>query len=267
MNRPPLLPTTSPSPGTKQTATPRANPWRGSTENTAAFLQDLVLDSVDVDQFLNTLAGVAAEHLAHPGQEIYCGVTLLRPNHAKTLASNNHAALKLDKIQYTFGDGPCLTAARTHELVHVPDTQTDRRWPAYLQTIAEHGIRSTLGVPIPLAGEADCALNLYSTTINGFPTEAIASAQTFADEASRSLRLAVRIAHLSDKAENLSAAMESRTVIDLAAGIIMGQNKCGQAAAIAIMKTTASHREIKLRTVAAEIVAALSDETPATHFE
>jgi AmiR/NasT family two-component response regulator len=61
--------------------------------------------------------------------------------------------------------------------------------------------------------------------------------------------------------------MESRTVIDLAAGIIMGQNKCGQAAAIAIMKTTASHREIKLRTLAAEMVAALSDETPATHFE
>jgi GAF domain-containing protein len=57
--------------------------------------------------------------------------------------------LELDKIQYTFGDGPCLTAARTHELVDVRDTRTDDRWPDHLREITGQGIRSTLGVPIP----------------------------------------------------------------------------------------------------------------------
>lgn len=240
---------------------------RGSTSNTAAFLQDLVLDSKDVDQFLTTLANMAAEYLAVPGQEMHCGVTLLRPKHAKTLASSDHTALTLDKIQYTFGDGPCLTAARTHELIHVRDTSTDPRWPGYLQEIADHGIRSTLAIPILLDGEADCALNLYSNTINGFTAEAIDSAQDFANEASRSLQLAVRLALLSDKAENLTAALESRTVIDLAAGVIMGQNQCSQATAIGILKTTASHRQTKVRILAAEMVATLSVETPTTHFE
>jgi GAF domain-containing protein len=171
----------------------RKDPLRGSTAHTAAFLQNLVLTSKDVDHFLNTLAGMAAEYLAVPGQEMYCGVTLLRPNHAKTLASSDHAALKLDKIQYTFEDNPCLTAARTHELVHVRDTSTDPRWPGYLQEMADHGVRSTLGVPISLDSEADCALNLYSNIMDGFTAEAIDSAQDFANEASRSLQLAVRI--------------------------------------------------------------------------
>ncbi|MDQ0734717.1 GAF and ANTAR domain-containing protein [Arthrobacter agilis] len=234
---------------------------------TAAFLQDLVLDSTDVDHFLDKLARVAATHLSRLDHEVLCGVTLLRPRHAKTLASSSPYALELDRIQYLFGDGPCLRAARTGEIVLVRDTRTDERWPQYVKAIADHRIRSTLGVPIPLEGEADCALNFYSTTVNGFTPEAVEAAKVFARDTSKSLRLAVRIAQLSDKAENLNAALESRTIIDLAAGIVMGQNRCSQSAAIEIMKTAANHRQIKLRRLATEIVSSISDDTPATHFD
>lgn len=247
--------------------TAHSSPLPGSPEHTAIFLQDLVLDGQDVEHFLHNLARVAAEHMSRPDHEVFCVVTLLRPRQAETLASSSPAALKLDEIQYAYGDGPCLTAARTHELVHVRDTQTDDRWPQYFTAIADQGMRSIIGVPIPLEGEADCALNLYATTIDGFPPEAIEAAAALAREASRSLRLAVRIAQLSDKAENLSAALESRTIIDLAAGIVMGQNKCSQSEAIAILKTASSHRQMKLRALAAEMVANVTDEVPDTHFD
>ncbi|MHA7279883.1 GAF and ANTAR domain-containing protein [Arthrobacter sp. MDT2-2] len=235
--------------------------------NGIADLQDLVLDSPGVEHFLGTLAQLAARQLSDPGREVFCGVTLLRPRHAETVASSSEKALKLDKIQYSYGNGPCLTAARTMETVYVPDTRIDGRWPEYFATIAEHGMLSILGVPIPLKGEADCALNLYSNTVDGFTPEAAAAAEVFAREASRSLRLAVRIAHLSDKETHLSAALESRTVIDLAAGIIMGQNRCSQAKAMQILKAASSGRNIKLRDIAARVVATTSDETPTTHFE
>jgi transcriptional regulator with GAF, ATPase, and Fis domain len=247
--------------------TEHSDPVPGSPAHTAIFLQDLVLDGEDVDHFLHKLARVAAGHLSRPDHEVFCGVTLLRPRQAETLASSSPSALTLDEIQYAYGDGPCLTAARTYELVHVRDTHTDDRWPQYFTAIADQGMRSILGVPIRLEGEADCALNLYSTTIDGFPPEAIEAAQALAREASRSLRLAVRIAQLSDKAENLSAALESRTIIDLAAGIVMGQNRCSQSDAVAILKAASSHRQIKLRTLAAELVANVTDEVPDTHFD
>ncbi|MHA7264346.1 ANTAR domain-containing protein [Arthrobacter sp. TMN-37] len=69
------------------------------------------------------------------------------------------------------------------------------------------------------------------------------------------LRLAVRIARLSDTDENLRAAMQARTTIDLAVGIIMAQNRCSQDSAMTILKAASSARNVKLREVAAAVVA------------
>jgi GAF domain-containing protein len=124
----------------------------GSPADASVFLQDMVLDSPDVEHFLNNLVHVAAEYLSEPGREVLCGVTLLRPRHAETLASSSDTALKMDEIQYSFGDGPCLPAARTLKPVYVSDTRTDERWPEYFTAVAEHGMLSILGVPIPLEG-------------------------------------------------------------------------------------------------------------------
>jgi GAF domain-containing protein len=239
----------------------------GSPADASLFLQNLVLDSPDVEYFLGNLARVAAEYLSEPGREVLCGVTLLRPRHAETLASSGETALKMDEIQYSFGDGPCLRAARTLEIVYVRDTRTDERWPEYFSAVAKNGMLSILGVPIPLDGAANCGLNLYSSAADGFTPEAAQAAEVFAREASRSLRLAVRIAGLSDQAAHLTSALESRTVIDLAAGIIMGQNKCSQTTAMKILKAASSTRNVKLRHVAAQVVATASDETPTTHFD
>ncbi|RJT81797.1 ANTAR domain-containing protein [Arthrobacter cheniae] len=243
------------------------NPVHGSRADVPVFLQNLVLDSPDVEHFLTRLAQVAAVYLSERGREVLCGITLLRPRHAETLASSSEAALKLDEIQYSYGDGPCLTAARTLQLVYVRDTRTDQRWPEYFVAVAEHGMRSILGVPIPLEGEANCALNLYSSAADGFPPEAVRAAEAFARDASKSLRLAVRIAHLSDQAAHLTSALESRTVINLAAGIVMGQNRCSQTTAMNILIAASNSRNIKLRDIAANVVSIASDETPTTHFD
>ena len=62
--------------------------------------------------------------------------------------------------------------------------------------------------------------------------------------------------------------MKSRTTIDLAAGVIMAQNRCSQATAMAILKNASSARNVKLRDVAATVVASVSsDATVTTHFD
>ena len=239
----------------------------GTAAYTVILLQDLVLDSDDVEGFLDTLTYAASEHVAESDETVFCGVTLLRPRHAATIASSSPEARRLDEVQYAYGDGPCLTAARTQQIVHVDDTRTDQRWPEYFTEIAGQGMLSILGVPIPLDGDARCGLNFYSTTPNAFTPNIIRAAGFFAREASRSLRLAVRIASLTDKAGHLNRALDSRTTIDLAAGIIMGQNKCSQSAAVSILKAAASHRQVKLRDIAAQIVATTNTEIPVTHFD
>lgn len=245
----------------------RVTPGGDAPVGTAALLQNMMLDSADVHEFLADLTTLAAQHLSAPGQDILVGVTLLRPRTNGTVASSSDTAQHMDELQYAFGDGPCLTAAHTQTIVSVPDVDRDHRWPEYLTAISAHGARSILAVPIPLEVEASSALNLYSMTPNAFDTDSVRTAQSFAREASQCLRLAVRIAHLTDTGQNLTTAMESRTTIDLAAGIIMAQNRCSQEQAMMILKAASSARNIKLRDVAAAVVTSVIPDNPTTHFD
>lgn len=231
-------------------------------------LLDLVLESDDVEDFLSELTQLAASTVASqaPG-EILCAVTLLRPRMMATVASSSEYAKKMDEVQYGFDDGPCLRAAREGHLVHVTDMPHDERFPEYRDAVAEHGIRSALGLPVPLDGDANAGLDFYAMAPHAFDDDAVASAQHFAQEASQSLRLALRIARLSETNKNLEAAMQSRTNIDLAVGIIMAQNRCTQDEAVTILKSASSARNIKMRDIAASIVASTGQSPAETHFE
>jgi hypothetical protein len=133
--------------------------------------------------------------------------------------------------------------------------------------VAEEKINAVLAVPFLAEGSSKAALNLYSEVTHGFTGDSIHRAEELALHASTSLRLALRIAHLTDAQSNLTAAMESRTVIDLAAGVIMAENRCSQDAAMTILKNASSSRNMKLRDVAATVLASISKETVRTHFD
>jgi hypothetical protein len=92
---------------------------------------------------------------------------------------------------------------------------------------------SVLGVPLTLDSGATAALNIFAPTADVFDAAAIRKAEMFAAQAEKALRLAVRVGVQQQLAADLRTAMESRTAIDLAAGIIMGQNRCSQAEAMA----------------------------------
>ena len=61
--------------------------------------------------------------------------------------------------------------------------------------------------------------------------------------------------------------MHSRTAIDLACGVIMGQNRCSQAEAMEILAKVSSNRNRKLRDVATELIEQLSGKSIETHFD
>lgn len=231
------------------------------------LLQDMVLDSDDVEEFLTKLVKVAGRALSAEDDEVLCGVTLLRARTKTTVASNGPDAQKMDEVQYEYNDGPCLRAARQGTPHYVADFDTEERFPEYSRAISGHGIKSALGVPIPLDGDATAALNFYSPLPHAFTDGAIEAAERFAEEVSASLRLAVRIARLTESSADMRAAMESRTTIDLAVGVIMGQNRCSQDAAMSILKAASSARNIKLRDVAASVLQSLGQGPAKTHFE
>lgn len=232
-------------------------------------LQDLVLASSDVREFLTEAAAIFATQLSQHGNHLSCGITVLQQKRPVAVASSDTGARHLEELQNNIGEGPCLTALHTESIVHVPDMVAERRWPKYIQPAGEAGVGSMLALPLPLQSSAQAVVNLYSPTTHGFPQHLIDCAVGITGIAAKSLDLALNMAQLRDARDDLSAALKSRTVIDTAIGAIMAQNRCSRDAAFQILVKASSYRNIKLREVAAIIISGIGGERefPTTYDE
>lgn len=235
--------------------------------HSASDAHDLLLDSEDITAFLHEFTALLAERLSEDGGLTWCAVSLLRARKAGTAASSSPQAEALDELQNSFTDGPCMTAIREHTVIRVGDVREDSRWPDYHIAAAKQGVRSVLGLPFELEDDAWAGVNIYSAKPHDFGPEKIDAVQYQVDQASSALRLAVRLARHREAEKDLRAAMESRTVIDLAVGIIMGQNRCSQDDAFSVLKAASNHRNIKLRDLATDLVATTGSHSASTHFE
>ncbi|WP_427170878.1 ANTAR domain-containing protein [Arthrobacter sp. 92] len=231
-------------------------------------LQKLVLDSTGFGDFLGGLAGLAATVLSRPGAGVTCGITVTHPKKAATVGGSDAGARALDELQAETRQGPGLTAIGSQTAVLVPDLDREQRWPRFLRAASERGVGSVLSVPLPAEGQSRGVLTLYAKRADAFPPEDVTTARAFTRQASPALRLALRIAQLTDTRDHLTAAMHSRSIIDTALGVVMAQNRCGRDQAFGILVDAANTRETKLRRVAASIIASVSGEKDiTTHFK
>lgn len=243
------------------------NSMNSTGPHTDGDLHDLLLNSEDITMFLQEFLSLLADRIPESAQPLWCAVSLLRKKKAATVVASSVQAEALDELQNKFTEGPCLTAMREHMVIRVGDVLDDPRWPDYLSLAAEQGVRSVLGVPFELNGEARAALNVYSDAPHDFTPEVIELIRHEVLQGSSALRLAVRLARYRDAEEDLRTAMSSRTVINLAAGIIMSQNGCSQEEAMGILRDASNHRNMKLRDVAQELVSPLDGAHATTYFE
>lgn len=233
--------------------------------STAEQLQDMIIDSADMDSFLRDLVRYSAVILGRT--PVQCAVTLQRHGRLATIAHSSDEAKVLDEIQINFGDGPCISAMHTGQSVLVADTRTDNRWPEYLAVVASHGYFALMGVPLALEGEAKAALNFFASTPDAFSPEGAALANAYAAQASKAMILAIRVASHLETADNLKAAMEKRTAIDIAVGIVMGQNRCSQEEAFSILSRASNNQNVKLRDLAEQVISSVSHKPVETYFQ
>ncbi len=108
-------------------------------------MQALLLGTETIQEFLAELAGLAVRAV---GEGLSCGITLEPNGRPMTVASTDALAAQVDEVQYGLDQGPCLHALRTGTQVSIDDLATDRRWVAYAATALQHGIRSSLSLPL-----------------------------------------------------------------------------------------------------------------------
>ena len=240
-------------------------PSSGNASTNSLF--DLLVGNPELSEFLTEFTVVLCHDLAGEGIQSRGAITLLQERRRVTVAFSDPKALFLDELQYRYPDGPCLEAARTQSLVHVPDTSREQRLPGYMPAVVSYGIGSVLAVPLKMAGEAKLSFNAFADQPHTFDERALTTIQDRFRETTTALHLAVRMSDLRESETNLSAALQSRTTIDLAVGIVMGQNHCSQNEAFRILASAASNRNIKLRELAQDLVVKTGKAPATAHFD
>ncbi len=230
-------------------------------------LQSILVGTEDASEFLAGLSKLAAAAVSEAaGADIVCAVTIKMRRRPHTVAGSSERAVELDHLEQVIGDGPCLRAMREMSPVIIDDVSADLRWPEVTRAFADAGVHSALGVPLKIDGEARAALNFFAAQPGAFTPDVYDKAVGFAAAAHSTLKLSVRIDTAENRADDLEAAMQSRTAINLACGVIMAQNRCSQAEAMDILTKVSSNRNRKLRDVASDLIEQLAGSID-THFE
>ena len=110
-------------------------------------------------------------------------ITVIRDGQPVTEVYTEEATKEIDAAQYAAGAGPCLDAFRRRQGYRIGSTRTDPRWPEFARAAREHGILSTLSLPLYAGARAFGALNLYAREERAFSEEDEELASGLAEQA------------------------------------------------------------------------------------
>lgn len=176
------------------------------------------------------------------------GVTLIRSRgELETVGPTHEIVTELDSLQYALGQGPCVDAVTEQHVVIANDLDSDPRWPQWGPRACSVGIQSIVAADLQADGRRIGALNLYGSRTNQFKDTDAALLLSFSAHASAALAAARTI-------ESLSAALDTRTVIGQAEGIIMERFGVDPVTAFAILKRYSQDSNTRLREIAEQIV-------------
>jgi GAF domain-containing protein len=202
---------------------------------------------------LETVAMSAARNI--PGTD-FVSITVHRQDQTmSTVASTDPLAEQADSFQYQFREGPCYAAVTEGRFVLVNDLAAAVQFPRYAPKAVALGMGAQAAVQLLHNGER-AGLNLYARTAGAFDQSTVQLAELFATQAGALLGYAEQV-------QNLSEALQTRTDIATAVGILMERYGIDRHRAFAFLSRNSQDRNIKVRVLAQQIIGGTFQSTPA----
>jgi ANTAR domain len=283
--------------GQRQGAAPPGNGSRGNSASghtaptpprTAAsaagkpdgILLDLMTGTETLHDSLELLAAASVRAVVRTaGLVIEAAVVVHQTKRTPAITGTSPEVIRLLEWEQESGEGPVSEVLTGGHPVAVLQRSGDFRWPRYCHQLQLASLGSVLGVRLRLdqgAGElrddgtplhqASAALAFFAQDAKAFPLQVISEARAFAGLAAKSLQMALDLHTARSTASDLRLALDSRTSINVACGVIMAQNRCSYHEAFSILAKASSHRNIKVRRVAEDILERLPEGPPRAHF-
>lgn len=176
----------------------------------------------------------------------------------RTEASTDALAARGDQLQHELSQGPCLDAAIADDVVRSDDLAQEGRWPRWsAQVVEELGARSMLCLRLFTADHSFGALNLYATTPHAFTDDDVALAEVFVAHCTVAIAQAQEV-------DNLRLALDSRTAIANAVGMLMKEHRLTATGAFEVLVRHSSRQNRKVVDIAADLIRAHTREITVT---
>ena len=170
------------------------------------------------------------------------------------VAASDEPGRMLEALQEQFGEGPCVDAFLEDAPVLGGDLAADPRWPSVGPLAGAHGVHAVLGVPIDLREGPVGTLNVYAAQPHRWDDGDVAAIQAYSRVIASLLRSAVQ-AHVSGKAATqLQRALDHRSLIEQAKGVLMERRGLDQQTAFELLRSKARSTRRRLDEVAREVV-------------
>lgn len=197
---------------------------------------DEVLSEVTAE-VMRLVPGVAAAGVLFVGKE----------GRFQSVAGTSELPHRLDELQATFHEGPCLDAATDDLVVRSDDLRTEQRWPQYSPAAVELGVLSSLSFKLYTSSQTAGALNLFATRAGAFDGNSETMGMVLAAHAAAAI-LASR------HTEQLQSALTTRDRIGQAKGIIMERYNVSDVAAFDMLRRLSQDGNVKLADLAQRVI-------------
>jgi GAF domain-containing protein len=209
------------------------------------FLVSALVDVTEAEEAIDKLVAIAVETVGTS----FGGITLIQDEGKRfeTVGATDQSVVDADHLQYELREGPCVDAALTSQSFTSLNLAGDPRWPTWGPQVSALGFHSVLSSEIHGRGRRMGALNLYGATETAFDDKDFEIAQIFAKQA------ALVLGYVLHETE-LMEALETRSVIGQAQGILMQRFKISSATAFALLRRHSMDNNTRVRDLADYII-------------
>jgi hypothetical protein len=224
---------------------------RGSVPQLAQTYVDISRRLLALEALSDAFVALTTLGAQIPGAQ-ESGITQVKDGKISTPVATGDLSVQTDAIQYELGSGPCVDAVLRPGNFRTGDLRSDPRWPEFgRRAYQANGVLSMLSVRLYLEDNDQLlvGLNMYSREQDAFDDNAETLAILLATHGS----LALSSVQAREQASNLQAALENRTDIGVAMGVLMAQHKVTRDDAFNLLRVSSQHTGQKLHRVATEV--------------
>ncbi len=172
-----------------------------------------------------------------------------------TAAASSPDSARVEELQFTMGEGPCLAAYASRRPVLIPDLSeaATTAWPGYGPAAHDHGVRAVFAFPLQIGAARLGALDVYRDEPGALSAWALSRALTYADLAMQTLLDAQE--DVGGSGDPLwTDGDDTHFEVYQAQGMVMIQLGVDAAEALSRMRAHAFANDLRLTDVAEDII-------------